>query len=125
MTTRQEYEDTSKKLLKYVDWYWDRYGFGPSYRSIGKAIGISGTASVHKLVQHLLRRGYLVRNPVNHSIRVVNTGDPETCRHDWRVRKISNPLKVVCADCLFTTEVEYAPAKDCDPKELLKYPFKV
>jgi len=125
MTTREEYQNTSEQLLKYVDWYWERYGFAPSYRSIGKAIGVRSTSSVHRLVQHLLRQGRLAQNPVNHSIRVVNTGNPDTCRHDWRVRRISNPLKLVCADCRFTTEVEYAPEKDCDPGELLKYPFKV
>jgi SOS-response transcriptional repressor LexA len=125
MTTSAEYAQRNKRVLKYIGWYWERYGFSPSYRSIGKAIGVASTSTVYGIIKHLEQNGHIQRNPVNHTIRLLNTGDPETCRHDWRVRKVANPLKIECADCGRKTEVEYDPPKDCPLTDLLKYTGKV
>jgi len=113
------------ELLKYVSWYWERYGFAPSYRSIAKAIGVQSTSTIFGYINSLERNGRIVRNPVNNQIRVVNNGKQEGCAHDWRVRKITNPLKLICADCEFVTEVEYNPTEDTNLKDLLKYTGKV
>jgi len=120
--TAVEKRERDVKVLKYINWYWERYGFPPGYRSIAKALGISSSSTIHGIISRLERQKRIVRDPVHNQIRVVNNGDRETCFHDWRVRTIANSLiQIVCADCEHRTEVEYAPTPETPLKNLLKY----
>jgi len=124
--TPEESHNRDEKVVQYIIWYWEKYGFPPSIRSIGKAVGIPGPATTHEVINRLVRQKRIVRDPVNHKIRIVNNGKKETCVHDWRVKKIVKGIaKLICADCRHTTEAEYAPDEDTPLKDLLKYPGKI
>ena len=118
-------ETKADETVKFISQFWQAYGFPPSYRVIGKAVGIQSTSTVQRVLIHLEKQGRVIRDPHKKTVRVINNGDPQYCDHDWRVRKISNPLKIECCDCGRKTEVEYNPPKDCDPSELLRYTGKV
>jgi len=114
-------EQTYTETIRFISWYWRERGFAPSYRTIAKALGYRSTSSVHRILAVLERRGRIVRNPENNSVKVVNGTEPETCEHDWRVSRFANPLPILCADCGRQTEVEFDTSPDCPPKERLKY----
>lgn len=120
--TPLEMRERDDKVVRYIRWYWQKFGFPPSYASIGKAIDVSSKATVYSIISRLERQGLIVREPINRRIRVVNNGDRETCDHDWRVRKIGKGVvTIICADCEFVTEAEYDPTPDTPLKDLLKY----
>lgn len=47
------------KVLEYVTRHLDQYGYAPSYREIGKAVGLRSSSSVHKYVNMLVDEGKL------------------------------------------------------------------
>jgi len=120
--TYEEIRERDDKVVRYINWYWEKYGFPPSYASIGKAIEVSSKSTVHAIISRLERQRRIARDPLTRQIKIVNNGDRRTCIHDWRVRKIENGfIQIVCADCEFVTEVEYAPTPETPLKDLLKY----
>jgi SOS-response transcriptional repressor LexA len=118
-------ETKADETVRFISKFWQSYGFPPSYRVIGKAMDIKSTSTVQRLLINLERQGRVIRDPHKKTVRVINNGDARYCEHDWRVRKVSNPLKIECADCGRKTEVEYSPEKDCPFTELLKYTGEV
>jgi repressor LexA len=56
------------------DWV-ERYGYPPSVREIGDAVGLTSTSSVHHQLRTLERKGYLRRDP--NRTRAVDVRSPE------------------------------------------------
>lgn len=116
-----ETTDKSDKIVKYILWHWENLGCAPTYREIGASCGIQSTATVQSYLKNLEARGRITIGAKGKNVRVVNDGDPRFCNHDWRVRKIANPMPLKCADCNKTTEVEYTAEMEYEVASLLRY----
>ncbi|WP_098960814.1 transcriptional repressor LexA [Pseudonocardia sp. N23] len=69
----------SKVLEVIRDWV-DRFGYPPSVREIGDAVGLTSTSSVHHQLRTLERKGYLRRDP--NRTRAVDVRSPEDVPDD-------------------------------------------
>jgi repressor LexA len=54
-----------RDLLAYIHGHVKEHGFCPSYREMGKAIGMGSTSGIHRLVTGLEERGFIRRLPRN------------------------------------------------------------
>ncbi|GAA4989304.1 transcriptional repressor LexA [Pseudonocardia tropica] len=64
-----------KKVLAVIRDWVDRYGYPPSVREIGDAVGLTSTSSVHHQLRTLERKGFLRRDP--NRTRAVDVRSPE------------------------------------------------
>ena len=48
-----------KAILKYIEKQVNKNGYPPSVREIGKAVGLSSTATVHGYLAKLTKKGYI------------------------------------------------------------------
>ncbi len=60
---RQGGTDHQNHILSYIRSYTDQYGFPPSVREIGAAVGLKSTASVHRYLLALQQAGRLSHPP--------------------------------------------------------------
>jgi repressor LexA len=112
---------TRDKILKYIGWHWDNLGYAPTYRAICAAVGVTSTSTVSVHLKELERQGLIKFGSKGRNIRLVNNGDVRYCAHDWRVRKIANPMPLQCKDCGKTTEVEYTAKTTFENAAVLRY----
>ena len=54
-----ELNKREKAILKYIEKAVMENGYPPSVREIGKAVGLSSTATVHTYIQGLAKKGYI------------------------------------------------------------------
>ena len=59
MGTRAETTKKEKAILKFIENQVNENGYPPSVREIGKAIGLSSTATVHAYLAKLEKQGYI------------------------------------------------------------------
>jgi repressor LexA len=64
-----------RKVLEVIRDWVERFGYPPSVREIGDAVGLTSTSSVHHQLRTLERKGYLRRDP--HRTRAVDVRGPE------------------------------------------------
>jgi repressor LexA len=64
-----------RKVLAVIRDWVERYGYPPSVREIGDAVGLQSTSSVHHQLRTLERKGYLRRDP--NRTRAVDVRPPE------------------------------------------------
>jgi repressor LexA len=64
-----------RKVLEVIRDWVDRFGYPPSVREIGDAVGLTSTSSVHHQLRTLERKGYLRRDP--NRTRAVDVRAPE------------------------------------------------
>jgi repressor LexA len=64
-----------RKVLSVIRDWVDRYGYPPSVREIGDAVGLTSTSSVHHQLRTLERKGFLRRDP--NRTRAVDVRSPE------------------------------------------------
>jgi repressor LexA len=64
-----------RKVLDVIRDWLDRFGYPPSVREIGDAVGLTSTSSVHHQLKALERKGYLRRDP--NRTRAVDVRPPE------------------------------------------------
>jgi repressor LexA len=64
-----------RKVLAVIRDWVDRFGYPPSVREIGDAVGLTSTSSVHHQLRTLERKGYLRRDP--NRTRAVDVRAPE------------------------------------------------
>jgi repressor LexA len=64
-----------RKVLAVIRDWVDRFGYPPSVREIGDAVGLTSTSSVHHQLRTLERKGYLRRDP--NRTRAVDVRSPE------------------------------------------------
>jgi Mn-dependent DtxR family transcriptional regulator len=55
MTPRQ------RDVYLYVRYYWEKWGYAPSYMDIASGLGLSSKGGVHKIVKRLMELGLLER----------------------------------------------------------------
>ena len=54
-----ELNKREKAILKFIEKAVKENGYPPSVREIGKAVGLSSTATVHTYIQGLAKKGYI------------------------------------------------------------------
>jgi repressor LexA len=64
-----------RKVLEVIRDWVERFGYPPSVREIGDAVGLTSTSSVHHQLRALERKGYLRRDP--NRTRAVDVRAPE------------------------------------------------
>jgi repressor LexA len=64
-----------RKVLEVIRDWVDRFGYPPSVREIGDAVGLTSTSSVHHQLRALERKGYLRRDP--NRTRAVDVRPPD------------------------------------------------
>ena len=70
LTTRQ------KQILKYITKQIQTNGYAPSVREIGKAVGLSSTATVHSYLKKLEELGYIKKeNQKGRTLRILKQED--------------------------------------------------
>ncbi|GEL25192.1 LexA repressor [Pseudonocardia sulfidoxydans NBRC 16205] len=69
-----------RKVLEVIRDWVDRFGYPPSVREIGDAVGLTSTSSVHHQLRTLERKGYLRRDP--NRTRAVDVRSPEDLSDD-------------------------------------------
>jgi len=48
-----------KRVLEYIEQYWDDYGYAPSFDDIAEYMGYASKNSVTFMLNSLIRRGYV------------------------------------------------------------------
>jgi repressor LexA len=69
-----------RKVLEVIRDWVERFGYPPSVREIGDAVGLTSTSSVHHQLRTLERKGYLRRDP--HRTRAVDVRGPDDVTAD-------------------------------------------
>ena len=59
MGTRAETTKKEKAILKFIEEQVLEKGYPPSVREIGKAVGLSSTATVHAYLEKLEKQGFI------------------------------------------------------------------
>ncbi len=54
-----ELNKREKAILKFIEKHVMNHGYPPSVREIGKAVGLSSTATVHGYIAKLTEKGYI------------------------------------------------------------------
>ncbi|HEY2204513.1 MAG TPA: transcriptional repressor LexA [Pseudonocardia sp.] len=69
-----------RKVLEVIRDWVERFGYPPSVREIGDAVGLTSTSSVHHQLRALERKGFLRRDP--NRTRAVDVRSPEDAPTD-------------------------------------------
>ncbi|MEK7165219.1 MAG: hypothetical protein AAB874_00220, partial [Patescibacteria group bacterium] len=48
-----------RQVLEFITQYCQRYGYAPTLKEIGEALGMHSVATVHEHVDHLRQKGYV------------------------------------------------------------------
>ena len=75
MGTRAETTNKEKAILKFIETQVLENGYPPSVREIGKAVGLSSTATVHGYLAKLTKKGYIKKeDQKGRTLRVLKGG---------------------------------------------------
>ena len=75
MGTRAETTKKEKAILKFIETQVLENGYPPSVREIGKAVGLSSTATVHGYLAKLTKKGYIKKeDQKGRTLRVLKGG---------------------------------------------------
>ena len=78
-----------RKVLEVIRDWVERFGYPPSVREIGDAVGLTSTSSVHHQLRTLERKGYLRRDP--HRTRAVDVRGPDDPAGHESTRRVARP----------------------------------
>jgi repressor LexA len=76
-----------RKVLEVIRDWVERFGYPPSVREIGDAVGLTSTSSVHHQLRALERKGYLRRDP--NRTRAVDVRGPDEGNNEGGVTSVS------------------------------------
>lgn len=79
-----------RKVLEVIREWVERFGYPPSVREIGDAVGLTSTSSVHHQLRTLERKGYLRRDP--NRTRAVDVRGPDDAAGEERSSTESDDL---------------------------------
>ena len=78
MGTRAETTRKEKAILKFIENQVNKNGYPPSVREIGKAIGLSSTATVHAYLSKLEKQGYIKKeDKKGRTLKVIKGSDDQ------------------------------------------------
>ncbi len=79
--------ERQRQILRIIRNYLEDYGYPPTIREIGDAVGISSTSVVSYNLKRLEEMGYIIRSPdVSRGLRLV---DPEKLGQEFELVKLS------------------------------------
>ena len=92
MGTRAETNRKEKAILKFIETQVLENGYPPSVREIGKAIGLSSTATVHAYLEKLEKEGYIKKqDKKGRTLKIIkgSNGEPITTNQgkDFYIQK--------------------------------------
>ena len=71
-----ELNKREKAILKFIEKQVDTNGYPPSVREIGKAVGLSSTATVHAYLAKLMEKGYIKKeDQKGRTLRLLKSAD--------------------------------------------------
>ena len=71
-----ELNKREKAILKFIEKQVDANGYPPSVREIGKAVGLSSTATVHAYLAKLMEKGYIKKeDQKGRTLRLLKSAD--------------------------------------------------
>lgn len=71
-TTKEEGVKRRSRIMEYIKKYISEYGYSPSFREIGKAVGLASPSTVKTHMDTLKREGLVTFNPTSpRTIRIV------------------------------------------------------
>ena len=77
-----------RKVLEVIRDWVERFGYPPSVREIGDAVGLTSTSSVHHQQRTLERKGYLRRDPNRtRAVDVRGPDEPGGFEAAWRAAR--------------------------------------
>ena len=83
MGTRAETTKKEKAILKFIETQVLENGYPPSVREIGKAIGLSSTATVHAYLEKLEKDGYIKKeDKKGRTLKLLKGGDGEKIQNE-------------------------------------------
>ena len=79
----QELNKREKAILKFIEKKIKEYGYPPSVREIGKAVGLSSTATVHGYLAKLREKGYIKKeDKKGRTLKLLKGGDGEKIQNE-------------------------------------------
>ena len=84
-----------RKVLEVIRDWVDRFGYPPSVREIGDAVGLTSTSSVHHQLRTLERKGFLRRDP--NRTRAVDVRGPTRTRRTRTAHRPTRPAQAISA----------------------------
>ena len=89
---KEELNKREKAILKFIEKQIASEGYPPSVREIGKAVGLSSTATVHGYLARLDEKGYIKKqDKKGRTLRLLKGGDPinvnDPVRKDFYAQK--------------------------------------
>ena len=95
MGTRAETSRKEKAILKFIENQVIENGYPPSVREIGKAIGLSSTATVHAYLAKLEKQGYIKKeDKKGRTLRLLKGTDGEAKKTSTKdLMKLRNQKK--------------------------------
>ena len=83
MGTRAETTKKEKAILKFIETQVLENGYPPSVREIGKAVGLSSTATVHGYLAKLREKGYIKKeDKKGRTLKLLKGGDGEKIQNE-------------------------------------------
>ena len=79
----QELNKREKAILKFIEKKIKEDGYPPSVREIGKAVGLSSTATVHGYLAKLREKGYIKKeDKKGRTLKLLKGGDGEKIQNE-------------------------------------------
>jgi repressor LexA len=98
--------DRQRRILEFIQQFSQEYGYPPSIREIGRAVGISSTSVVNYNLNRLVEEGYLSRDQnVSRGIRL-------TERLAGAARQMADTLRIPLVGRIFASEPVPVPGTD-------------
>ncbi len=86
-----------KQILRYISKEIEKNGYSPSVREIGKAVGLSSTATVHCYLKKLEKNGYIKKeNQKGRTLRILKSEDDRYMKDRKRPEKVEAGKPYFC-----------------------------
>jgi repressor LexA len=112
--------DKQKKVLEFIGREVERCNYPPSVREIGKALGISSTATVHGYLDILEKKGYIARMATKpraiQLIRDIDGAEERKCAFAPLVGRITAGLPILAEENregFFPVPTQISAGEDC------------
>lgn len=91
-----EINKREKAILKYIEKQYEQNGYAPSVREIGKAVGLSSTATVHNYLSKLVEKGYLKKvNKRGRTLQVIKGGKSQEDKNQIKLKEMYGGKEMV------------------------------
>ena len=96
MLSKEEMTDLNKReraILKFIEKQINEKGYPPSVREIGKAVGLSSTATVHGYLAKLTKKGYITKMEYEDIVNTLKIYGLPIAESDFDIENVVNTTK--------------------------------